>query len=134
MVVVGDLIGSGRRKSEASLVRRSLIKQGYKARVPVLQRPRRHLQFALDHRGQGQNAAMKSKTQQIREAIATGDQIGALRIAARLFDRSDDTKTFKRGMDAYNNPGFHRQLGKQPDHVVTQALKILLQRFSQKAG
>jgi len=46
-----------------------------------------------------------------------------LRIAAGFFDRSDDTKTFKRGMDAYNNPGFYRQLGKQPQHVVTQALK-----------
>jgi len=57
-----------------------------------------------------------------------------LRIAARFFDRSDDTPTFKRGMDAHNNPGFYRQLGKQPDRVVTQALKALLQRFSQKAG
>src|SRR5438046_7075924 len=37
-------------------------------------------------------------------------QLGALRIAARFFDRSGDTKTFKRGMDAYNNPGFYRQL------------------------
>jgi hypothetical protein len=27
-----------------------------------------------------------------------------LRIAARFFDRSADTKTFKRGMDAHNNP------------------------------
>jgi hypothetical protein len=40
-----------------------------------------------------------------------GDQIGALRIAARFFDRSADTKTFKRGMGAYNNPDFYRQLG-----------------------
>ncbi len=53
---------------------------------------------------------------------------------ARFFDRSDDTKTFKRGIDACNNPGFYRQLGHEPDHVVTQALRTLLQRFSQKAG
>src|SRR5262249_45567202 len=31
--------------------------------------------------------------------------------AARFFDRSPDTKTFKGGMDAYNNSGFYRQLG-----------------------
>jgi hypothetical protein len=37
--------------------------------------------------------------------------------AARFFDRSVDTKTFKRGMDAYNNPDFYRQLGKDPEQV-----------------
>jgi hypothetical protein len=31
-----------------------------------------------------------------------GDEIGALRIA-EFFDRSEATKTFKRGMDAHNN-------------------------------
>jgi hypothetical protein len=43
---------------------------------------------------------MNLKTDQIRAAWASGDQIRALRIAARFFDRSTDTKTFKRGMDA----------------------------------
>ena len=43
---------------------------------------------------------LKSKTDQIRDIWAGGDQIGALRIAARFFDRSDDTFTFKRGMSA----------------------------------
>jgi hypothetical protein len=46
------------------------------------------------------------KVDQIRAAWEAGDQIRALRIAARFFDRSADTRTFKRGMDAYNNPGF----------------------------
>lgn len=76
---------------------------------------------------------MKSKTQQIRDALAAGDQLGALRIAARFFDRSDDTMIFKRGRDAYNHPGFYRQLGQEPDQVVTQALKILVQRFGSGA-
>ena len=43
---------------------------------------------------------MKSKSQQIREALAGGDQIGALRIAARFFDRSSATKFFQRGLNA----------------------------------
>jgi hypothetical protein len=77
---------------------------------------------------------MKSKTQQIQEALAADDLIGALRIAARFFDRSDDTKTFKRGIDAYNHPDFYRQLGQTPDQIVKRALRTLLQRFSQKAG
>jgi hypothetical protein len=54
---------------------------------------------------------MRSKSQEIREALIVGNQIGALRIAARFFDRSVDTMIFKRGIDAYNNPGFYRQLG-----------------------
>ena len=68
---------------------------------------------------------MKSKTQQIHEALAAGNQVGALRIAARFFDKSVDTKIFKLGMAAYSNPGFYRRLGKEPDNVVTQALKTL---------
>ena len=40
---------------------------------------------------------MRSKSQEIREALIVGNQIGALRIAARFFDRSVDTMIFKRG-------------------------------------
>ena len=58
---------------------------------------------------------MDCKVDKIRIAWAAGDQIGALRIAARFFDRSAATKTFKRGMDAHNNPSFYQQLGKSPD-------------------
>ena len=56
--------------------------------------------------------------------------IGALRIAARFFDRSPDTKAFKRGMDAYNNPGFYLQLGKDPEQLTTAALQLLAKKFS----
>ena len=73
---------------------------------------------------------MICKTDQIRAAWLAGDRIGALRIAARFFDRSIDTRTFKRGMDAYNNPGFYRQLGKDPDQIVRDALDVLAKRFN----
>jgi hypothetical protein len=69
------------------------------------------------------------KTDQIRAAWAAGDQIRALRIAARFFDRSADTRTFKRGMDAYNNPGFYQQLGKNPEQLTTAALELLAMKF-----
>jgi hypothetical protein len=45
-----------------------------------------------------------SKCRKICEVWAGGDRIGALRIAARFFDRSVDTQIFKRGMDARNHP------------------------------
>jgi hypothetical protein len=70
-----------------------------------------------------------TKTHKIRAAWAAGDCIGALRIAAKFFDRSEATKSFKRGMDAYNNPDFYRQLGKDPDSLVALAVKLLQKRF-----
>jgi hypothetical protein len=72
---------------------------------------------------------LKCKVDQIRDAWAAGDQIGSLRIAARFFDRSDETLTFKRGMSAYNNPHFYRQLGKEPQELVKAALEVLAKRF-----
>jgi len=75
-----------------------------------------------------------SKTEKIRAAWAAGERIAALRIAAPFFDRSNDTKTFKRGMDAYNNPDFYRQLGKDPDEIVAVALERLVNRFNLQPG
>jgi hypothetical protein len=69
------------------------------------------------------------KVDQIRTTWATGDPIGALRIAARFFDRSTDTKIFKKGMDAYNNPDFYRQLGKDPEQLTAAALELLVRKF-----
>ena len=71
-----------------------------------------------------------SKCDKIRAAWAIGDRVGALRIAARFFDRSEATKTFKRGMDAHNNPAFYRQLGKDPDLLLSAALELLACKFS----
>ena len=73
---------------------------------------------------------MTCKTDQIRASWHAGDQIGALRIAARFFDRSIDTKAFKRGWDSYNNPSFYRQLGKDPEQIVRDALDVLAKRFN----
>jgi hypothetical protein len=52
-----------------------------------------------------------------------------LRIAAQFFDWSTDTKTFKRAMNAYNHAQFYRQLGKEPQEMVTAALRVLAKRF-----
>jgi len=73
---------------------------------------------------------MNCKTDQIRAAWHAGDQIGALRIAARFFDRSIDTVIFKRGMGAHNHPGFYRQLGKDPEQLIAAALELLAKKFS----
>src|SRR5262245_1465972 len=72
---------------------------------------------------------MISKSDKIRAAWAAGDRIGALRIAARFFDRSAVTMIFKRGMDANNHPAFYRQLGRGPDLIVAEALDTLASKF-----
>lgn len=73
---------------------------------------------------------MDCKTDRILTAWAAGDRIGALRIAARFFDRSFETRTYKRAMSAHNNPAFYRQLGKDPAQIVADALDLLARRFS----
>jgi hypothetical protein len=50
-------------------------------------------------------------------------------MAARFFDRSNETMIFKRGMDANNHPGFYRQLGKDPQGLIRAALVLLQKRF-----
>ena len=70
-----------------------------------------------------------SKCSNIREAWASGDRIGALRVAARFFDRSADTQIFKRGMDAHNHPNFYRQLHQDPDQITAEALRLLAIKF-----
>ena len=72
---------------------------------------------------------MISKSQQIREAFLAGDQIGALRIAARFHDRSLEIKTFKRGMNAYNHREFYLQLGQNADELIAAALALLETKF-----
>ena len=71
-----------------------------------------------------------SKCSKIREAWARGDRIGALRIAARFFDRSAETQIFKRGMDAHNHPDFYRQLRQGPDQITTAAVQLLARKFN----
>jgi hypothetical protein len=75
---------------------------------------------------------VKSKSDQIRDAWNAGDHIAALKIAARFCDRSVETKIFKRGMAAHNNPGFYRQIGKEPEQIVATALTVLARRFGFK--
>jgi hypothetical protein len=36
---------------------------------------------------------------------------------------------FKRGMDANNHPGFYRQIGQEPQELVTTALALLAKRL-----
>jgi hypothetical protein len=71
-----------------------------------------------------------STSSEICETWANDDRIAALRIAARFFDRSEDTQIFKRGMDAHNHPEFYRQLRQDPDQITAGALQLLARKFN----
>jgi hypothetical protein len=58
----------------------------------------------------------------VTASVHCGSQRGFL-------DRSDATKTFQRGMDANNHPGFYRQIGQEPQELITAALDVLAKRF-----
>ena len=73
---------------------------------------------------------MESKSQKIRQALAAGDHIGALRIAGNFHDRSLDTLAYKRGLDAYVHPGFYRQIDKDPEKITAAAIALLTKNFS----
>jgi hypothetical protein len=39
------------------------------------------------------------------------------------------TLAFKRGISAFNHPDFYRQIGKEPQELVSAALALLAKRF-----
>ena len=73
---------------------------------------------------------MKSKSQKIRDALAAGDRLAALRFAAHFHDRSANTLTYKRGFDAHNHPAFYRQLGHEPEQLTAAAIALLENSFN----
>jgi len=73
---------------------------------------------------------MRSKTDMIREAWANDDRIGALRVAAKFFDRSEATKVMQRGYQAHLRPDFFRQLGRDPEALTAAALDALARKFN----
>jgi hypothetical protein len=97
--------------------------------MPFPNRDRRSNDASLDGLTLARSVGMKRKVDQLSDAWNSGDQIAALRIAARFFDRSADAKTFKRGMDAHNNPAFYQQIGKEPEQLIKTALSVLARRF-----
>ena len=72
---------------------------------------------------------MQSKSSKIAAHLASGDTKRALAMASRFFDRSDETQLYKQAQAAANNPGFYRQIGKDPEAIVAEAIAHLQARF-----
>lgn len=70
-----------------------------------------------------------SKTAQIKAAVAAGDYDQALKIGAKFFDDSVETKQFQRAQAAATRPEFYRQLGRDPEQERARAIEMLRQKF-----
>lgn len=72
---------------------------------------------------------MNTKTATIKRALISGDNKKALSIASKFFDKSADTQLYKRAKSAIENPGFYRQLGKDPAAIIDIAVSRLKEVF-----
>jgi hypothetical protein len=72
---------------------------------------------------------VKPKSTQIREKSAAGDHIGALRAAAHFHDRSNATKTFKRGMTLTIIAASTAKSAKTQMNLFAAAITLLQSRF-----
>lgn len=77
---------------------------------------------------------MKSKTRMIADMLDAGNDRKALSIAAKFFDRSDDTNLFKRAQSAVNNPQLYAQMKIDPEALYLQAVHRLRERFGNAAS
>lgn len=72
---------------------------------------------------------MDTKLSQLKAAWASGDRTGALRIAAKFPNLGDQADDIRRGWDAYQNPKFYRQIGKNPKALTGAALIAVATRY-----
>jgi hypothetical protein len=66
-----------------------------------------------------------TKTQQVRDLLARGEDIAALRIAKGFRILGEHKADIQRGWDAHTNPRFARSLGRDPDELVARAINSL---------
>lgn len=66
-----------------------------------------------------------TKTDLVRQALRSGREIEALRIAKGFRMLGDEKRTIQRGWDAYANPRFAQSLGRDPDLLVREAILAL---------
>jgi hypothetical protein len=66
-----------------------------------------------------------TKTDKVRQALRDGRDIDALRIAKGFRKLGQFKTAIQRGWDAYQNPRFTRQLGRDPEQTLGDAITAL---------
>ena len=73
---------------------------------------------------------METKASQLRQMIAAEDWTGALRMAAKFPQLGAQREAIQLGWSALSQPGFYRQIGKDPDALVRAGVQALKERYS----
>lgn len=77
------------------------------------------------------NASLPTpKIETLRALMASGDWPGAIRFAAKFPQLGSARDDILRAKDALNNPGFYRQLGRDPDALVSEGKAALCRSYS----
>jgi len=72
---------------------------------------------------------METKLSKLKSAWKSGDKFGALRIASTFGRLGDHEKAIMTGWNAANNPGFYKQIGKNPDELLQKAYDALIEKY-----
>jgi hypothetical protein len=73
---------------------------------------------------------VKTKLAQLKEAASAGNWQGAVLIAAKFADLGGEKAPILKAREAYLRPGFQRQLGKNPDELITAGIEALRRRYN----
>jgi hypothetical protein len=75
---------------------------------------------------------MERKIDKLREAMDSNDWKTALGIAARFPRLGTQREAIQLGWSALTNPGFYRQIGKDPDALVHAGVRALKERYQKQ--
>lgn len=72
---------------------------------------------------------METKLSKLKKLMAYGDHRAALRLAAGWPRLGDHKEAITRGWAALSNPGFYRELGRDPEALVAAGLAAIRERY-----
>lgn len=75
------------------------------------------------------DTAYVTKLDALKTAYRNGDRIGALRIAAKFPRLGDHKEAITKGWAAHTNPDFYRQIGLDPDLLITHGIAAMAERY-----
>lgn len=71
-----------------------------------------------------------TKLAQLKACMAAGDEIGALRIAAKFPTLGEHRERIQRAWSAFNKPEFYRGMGYDPATLIADGIAAIRERYS----
>ena len=72
---------------------------------------------------------MDTKLSKVKSALASGDEIAALRIVAKFPRLGVQKDAITRAWAAYQNPEFYREIGKNPAELVAFGVAAVREKY-----